>query len=116
MTDITDTNWSAMSDKAIINVLGSFIKQKRLEQNKTQAQLSKAAGISRDTLSLLENGVSGNLATFIQLLRALDMLHLLKSFQIQQQISPLQLARIEKQKRLRASRTGNAESTPQTSW
>lgn len=102
MTEITNMQWTAMSDPAIIKHLGGFLKQKRVEQNKTQEQVATAAGINRSTLSQIENGVSSNIITFIQILRVLDLLYLLNDFQIKQQISPLQLAKLEQSKRLRA--------------
>ncbi|MCX6235746.1 MAG: helix-turn-helix transcriptional regulator [Bacteroidetes bacterium] len=118
MTEITNKQWSAMSDSALMKTIGSFIKHHRLEQNKTQAQLAAEAGINRATLSLFENGVNSNLMTFIQLLRVLKLLHLLQEFQVKQQISPLQLARLEHSKRIRARRTGSDEkkSTPKSDW
>lgn len=36
--------WHAMSDPAILEVLGNFIQQIRLQQNKTQQQVATAAG------------------------------------------------------------------------
>jgi DNA-binding XRE family transcriptional regulator len=87
-----------------------------LEQNKTQLQLAEEAGINRATLSLFENGVSSNLMTFIQLLRALKLLHLLQEFQVKQQISPLQLAKLEQSKRSRARSKNNKESKPKSDW
>ena len=46
----------AISDAAIIKVIGTFIKQKRVEQNLTQAELAERAAMSRSTLSLMERG------------------------------------------------------------
>jgi transcriptional regulator with XRE-family HTH domain len=96
--------WSAMSNAAIAREIGAFIKHKRLEQNKTQSQLAEEAGINRTTLSLIENGTGISLMTFIQLLRNLNLLHMLQEFQFKPQISPLQLAKIEKSQRIRARR------------
>lgn len=81
-----------------------------MEQNKTQDVLAKAAGISRSTLSLLERGETVTLATLIQVLRVLDKLYVLDVFSIQHDISPLMLAKMEKEKRKRAS--GKGEETP----
>lgn len=114
--EITNKQWFAMSDTALMKTIGSFIKHHRLEQNKTQLQLSKEAGINRATLSSFENGVSSNLITFIQLLRALKLLHLLQVFQAEQQISPIQLARLEQSKRIRAGRKEKNESKPKSDW
>ena len=90
-----------MSDRALCGLLGNFIRQSRIRMNKTQGQLAKEAGISRSTLSLLENGENSSLMVFIQLLRVLEMLHLLNEFEIREQLSPLQLAKLRGKKRLR---------------
>lgn len=103
MTDISYKNWNSMSDNAIVKQIGDFVKHHRMEQNKTQAILANAAGISRSTLSILERGETVTLATLIQVLRVLDVLHILDAFVIHQVISPLLLAKIEKDKRKRAS-------------
>jgi transcriptional regulator with XRE-family HTH domain len=103
MTDISFKNWDSMSDKALSKHIGTFIKHQRMEQNKTQEILANAAGISRSTLSLLERGETVTLATLIQVLRVLDQLHIMDQFSVQQVISPLALAKLEKNKRQRAS-------------
>jgi len=92
-----------MSDHALSLHIGTFIKHHRMESNKTQETLSREAGISRSTLSLLERGETVTLATLIQLLRALDQLNVLEAFTIKQTISPLALAKMERKKRKRAS-------------
>ena len=103
MTDQSYKNWNSMSDNAIVKQIGAFVKHHRMEQNKTQDVLANAAGISRSTLSLLERGETVTLATLIQVLRVLDVLHIMDAFEVQQAISPLALAKIEKDKRKRAS-------------
>ncbi len=45
MAEKTNNNWVAMTDSAIISAIGEYIKHLRLEQNKTQAQTAKEAGI-----------------------------------------------------------------------
>jgi hypothetical protein len=57
----------------------------------------------------LERGETVTLATLIQVLRVLDQLHVMEAFSILQTISPLALAKMEKNKRKRAS--GKAEDT-----
>lgn len=108
MNDISYNNLAAMSDKALAERIGVFVKHHRLQQNKTQDALAHAAGISRSTLSLLERGETVTLATLIQTLRALDQLQVLDAFKVQQSISPIALAKMEKEKRIRAS--GKPES------
>jgi transcriptional regulator with XRE-family HTH domain len=113
MTDLSFKNWDSMSDKALAKHIGGFIKHQRMEQDKTQDVLATAAGISRSTLSLLERGETVTLATLIQVLRVLDQLHLMDDFVVQQAISPLVLAKLEKNKRQRASGK-NEENTNET--
>lgn len=102
MTGKTSTDWVAMSDKAIISAIGAYIRHQRLEQNKTQAQVAKEAGINRWTLSQIENGGSITLATLIQILRVLDLVHLLSIFTIEEVISPIEYARLKEKKKKRA--------------
>jgi DNA-binding XRE family transcriptional regulator len=103
MTGLPYTNWDSMSDDALAEHIGVFIRHHRMEQNKTQDTLAKAAGISRSTLSLLERGETVTLATFIQVLRVLDKLHVMEIFNVSQTMSPLALAKMEQNKRKRAS-------------
>jgi len=103
MTDISYTNWDSMSDKALSEHIGGFIKHHRMDQNKTQEVLANAAGISRSTLSLLERGETVTVASLIQVLRVLDQLNVMEAFSVQHLISPLALAKMEKEKRKRAS-------------
>ena len=105
------TNWDAMSDRALSTLLGAFIKQHRLNQNKSQEEVAEAANISRSTLSLLERGKTVTLTTFLQVLRVLDLLYVLSSFQTTTQISPIELAKLEREKRQRASNKKDIDKT-----
>lgn len=95
--------WYALSDPAILEQLGEFVKQTRLQQNKTQQQVAISAGINRSTMVQIEKGAGGTLLSFIQVLRALEQLQIFEHFEIKQQFSPLQLAKLEQNKRQRAS-------------
>jgi transcriptional regulator with XRE-family HTH domain len=95
--------WTTMSDKAINLSLGQFIREHRLRQNRTQKELATDAGISRMALNFFENGENSSLLTFIRLLRALNLLEILDCFSVEQQISPLALAKKEAKKKQRAS-------------
>ena len=106
----TNKNWVAMSDNAIIAAIGEFIKHKRLQENKTQAQLATEAGINRWTLGQIEKGQSVTLSSLIQVLRALNLLYLLDGFTINETISPIEYARMQEKKRQRAGRKKNTET------
>ena len=117
MVDNININWTAMSDQAIMKSIGLFIRGQRLQQNMSQQKLANDAGINRATLSLVEQGESSNFATIIQLLRVLGQLHLLQVFEYKQQVSPLQLAKLEKNDRLRASsKNKTTPNKPTTDW
>ena len=115
MNDITYKNWPSMSDKALAAHIGAFIKHHRLEQNKTQDVLANAAGISRSTLSLLERGEVVTLASLIQVLRMLDQLQVMDAFAVQKNISPLALAKMERNERKRA-RGKNKNDSEKSNW
>lgn len=113
MTEISYINIQAASDTALMRVLGAFIKHHRVQQNKSQGQLAKDAGIARSTLSLFENGENTSLLVFIQLLRALKLLNMLQQFEEKQELSPLQLAKLEQSKRTRARRKKSEDKNPE---
>ena len=75
----------AMSDPAFLELLGIFVQQTRLQQNKTQQQVALAAGVNRSTIVQVEKGGGGTLLSFIQILRALEQLHLFQNFEIKEQ-------------------------------
>lgn len=95
-----------MNNDSIVETIGLFIHTIRLEQNKTQAQLAKDAGINRWTLRQIENGEPVTLISLIQILRALDKLEVLSSFEINKQVSPIAMAKLEKKQRQRARNKG----------
>src|SRR5258707_11989071 len=98
MMENSSIYWNAMSDKALLSVLGTFLKEIRLQQNKKQLEVATAAGISRSTLSVLESGDGGSLLSFIEVMRRLDQLHLFSNFQVKKQLIPLQLASLKQPK------------------
>jgi len=110
MTDKSYKNWRSMSDQALMAHMGAFVKFHRLAQNKSQESLAQEAGISRSTLSLLERGETVTLATWVQVLRVLDQLHIMDVFSVQPLISPLALAKAESAQRKKASRSHSSES------
>jgi transcriptional regulator with XRE-family HTH domain len=117
MTELSLTNATSMSDKALSEHIGAFIRHHRMEQNKTQHALANAAGISRSTLSLLERGETVTVTTLIQVLRVLDQLHVLSVFEVKQTLSPLALARLQKEKRQRArSKPKKQEDNNKSDW
>ena len=99
----TNIQWNQLSDVAIVQQLGAYIKHIRLQKNYTQAQHATRAGLNRYTIGQIENGESITLSTLIQLLRALDALHVLEHFATTNEISPVAYADLMKKQRKRAS-------------
>jgi transcriptional regulator with XRE-family HTH domain len=97
----TSIDWVQMSDVAIVRQIGNYIKQVRLQQRKTQAQLANISGLNRWTISQIENGDSITLTSLIRVLRALDSLYVLNSFEVADEISPLEYAKLKKNKKER---------------
>lgn len=111
MNELSYKNWAPMSDKALIEQIGAFIKHHRLRQNRTQNEVAEEAGISRSTLSLIERGETVTILTLIQILRVLDQLQVMDAFRVDEKVSPMALAKLEKEKRKRASRQDQQDQT-----
>lgn len=95
-------NWIEHNDNAVLEQIGRFVQQSRLQQNKSQQQVADAAGVNRSTLSQIENGKGGTLISLIQILRVLNQLSFVRVFQVEEKVSPMYLAKMELKKRKRA--------------
>ncbi len=95
-------NWEVLADPAIVKEIGKSLKQIRLNKNLSQEQLAKTSGLDRTTISRMESGRAATLLTLIQVLRALDKLNILNIFLEEPEISPLNLLKIQENKRKRA--------------
>lgn len=102
MSDILDI--TLLSDKAILQKIGLFVQQIRIKQNLTQEDLAKQAVISRSTLSAVERGDNSSIGNLIKILRILNVLYVLNTFEVTQELSPMELAKGEKRQRKRASK------------
>jgi transcriptional regulator with XRE-family HTH domain len=118
MNDISVMDYNQLSDMAILQRIGAFVKHHRMDQNKSQDQLATAAGISRSTLSLLERGEKVNLITLIQVLRVLDQLAWLASFEVKQTISPIEYLKAQKKHERQRIRNSHdiAADNPPSEW
>lgn len=65
------------TDNAILEELGSRLRDVRLARNISQAALAKEAGMARFTLQRIEDGQPSSTTNLIGLLRALDLLEAL---------------------------------------
>ena len=116
MTEKSYNSWHAMSDRALSKTIGTFVKQHRINQQKSQDQVAQAAGISRSTLSLLERGESVTLSTLIQVLRVLDQLQIMDVFEVKEEISPLAYAKLKKSHKQRVRGKKTEEDKEDLGW
>lgn len=96
--------FNKMSPIAIAEQLGERLKQARLNADLTQAELASRTGINRRTILNAEKG-KVQLKNLVAILVSLDMVEQINMFLPVQEISPLQLAKLEGKKRQRASRS-----------
>jgi len=61
------------TDLAILSEIGERVSRCRLDRNLTQAKLAEAADVSKRTIERMEKGESVQLTSFVQILRALDL-------------------------------------------
>lgn len=104
-----------LSNLQIEQELGRRIKKRRLERNLSQAEVAKRSGLSRRTVTAIENGEGSTLATLVALLRALNALDTLEDFLPDPGISPMAQLRLQEEPRKYASKPRKAK-TPQTPW
>lgn len=91
-----------MTDREILNELGSRIQRARLNLSVSQIELAKRAGIGRTVIQSLEKGNGCTLENFIKIVRSLEKLDNLDSFLPDPGISPIQLAHMAGTVRQRA--------------
>ena len=91
----------SMTDKAILEELGARVKALRLRKNRSQMELSEASLLSLNAIKSLEAG-KGKLSTLIAVLRELGALNEINQFIPEITISPIELAKRQGIKRLRA--------------
>ncbi len=107
-----------MSDKELAETIGKFIQHHRLKKNRSQSEVATDAGISRSTLSLLERGEKVTLSTLLQVLRTLELLHIMEAFEVKTEISPIEYANLKLKSRKKASSTKktNENNSKELGW
>jgi len=92
-----------LSNRAVLELLGSRIQRERLNRNMTQEKLAEKAGVVTRTVRYLEAGRKTTVETLIRVLRALEKLDSLDAFLPEPGISPLELAKLKGRERQRAA-------------
>lgn len=107
-------NIESKSSAAIAETLGERLKQARLNADMTQVEVAERAGVSRKAVLTAEKG-KVQLETLVAIMQALQLTEQLNNFLPVQDISPIQLAKLQGRKRRRASgqRSSNEQDSPE---
>lgn len=109
------TDYSRMTDEAILEGLGDRLSRFRLDRNLTQADLAAEAGVHKNTVFRLEAGGSTQLKNLVRVLRVLGLLDRLEDLVPEPVPSPLrQLEALERQRK-RAVSKGDKDDEPSAS-
>ncbi|MBN2685912.1 MAG: helix-turn-helix domain-containing protein [Pontiellaceae bacterium] len=92
------------ADDAILAELGIRLMQRRIDLQLTQADLAEQAGVSKRTVERIEAGFSTQLATFIRVLRVLNLLDGLNDLMPEAGPRPMDLLKLKGKMRQRATR------------
>lgn len=93
---------SKLTASAFAEEIGERLRQARLNQDFTQSEVADIASLARKTVLNAEKG-KVQLENLIAIMMALDLTGQLDVFLPKQEISPLQLAKLQGKKRQRAS-------------
>lgn len=104
----------SITAEALAEEVGDRLRQARLNRDLTQSEVAARAGVARKTVLNAEKG-KVQLNIMIAILMALDLSEQIDLFLPKQDISPLQLAKLQGKKRQRASgqRSKKDEGTPE---
>ena len=109
-------NLNIMSSGAICKEIGQRLKRARLNANRTQKEVADRAGLSVTAVQSVERG-DARLESVVLVLIALDMVEQIRNFVPEQEISPLQLVKLQGKKRQRASgRLKDVPSRKTSEW
>jgi transcriptional regulator with XRE-family HTH domain len=97
--------------------IGRRLEALRLGANVTQAQLAEQAGVSRRTITRLENGGGVSLDTLIRVMRALGLENRLEALLPDAAVQPIDRVRSQGKRRQRARppRTPSVSASPSAS-
>ncbi len=92
-------DWYGITDAQIASELGKRIKTTRLRKKLSQVEIAERAGISKFTISQMENGKNTSLSSLIAVLRVLKLLENFNTLVPEIMVSPVELLTKNKKKR-----------------
>ncbi|MCP3960626.1 MAG: helix-turn-helix domain-containing protein [bacterium] len=96
-------SFAQLTDPEILAEIGRRLRRYRLQQNLTQTDLARAAGVGTRTVRNVERGRDTQMSTVIGILRVLGRLDALDAFLPRPGISPMELLESGGRERQRAS-------------
>jgi len=93
-----------LTDSELISEIGSRLRRYRLQQNCTQKDLAREAGVSLRTVRNMESGGDVRISTIIAVLRALGKTDAIDAFLPRPRVSPIELLEAGGSERVRARR------------
>ncbi|RLA19258.1 MAG: transcriptional regulator [Gammaproteobacteria bacterium] len=108
-------NKETKSVAAITKALGERLKLARLNIDMTQTEVSELAGVSRKVVLNAEKG-KVQLEALVAIMVALNLTDQLNNFLPKQNISPIQLSRLQGKKRQRASGQRKIKNEEPLEW
>jgi transcriptional regulator with XRE-family HTH domain len=105
----------SLTDRTVLTEIGERLAHRRISLGLTQAQAASEAGLSKRTITRIENGESAQLSSFIRLLRALDMLDRVEALVPEERAGPIDLLRLKGRQRKRASKP-RPDSRSESNW
>lgn len=106
---------SEHTDNAILEELGKRLQRHRLNQNISQEDLAREAGVGVNTVYRIERGQSAQLTSLIRILRVLDLISNIELLIPEPPVSPIAQAELGKDVRQRASKHA-VEDEAQEPW
>lgn len=97
-----------LTPDAIAEEIGQRLQQARLNAGLTQAEVAERIGVTRKVVVAAEKG-RVQLNTLAAILTALDLVEQLNTFLPKQELSPLQLLKLQSRERQRATRSAPAK-------
>lgn len=104
-----------LTNPQIEQELGKRLKDHRLDLNLSQEEIATRSGLSRRTITAIENGEGSTLSTLIAMLRAMNALDTLENFLPDPGISPMAMtSMLQDAPRKYASKP--RKTPPATTW
>lgn len=87
--------WTELSDTAILNKLGTRLKDYRISSALKQQELAMESGVGVSTIAKIENGQSVSFSLLISVMRTLGLLENLDLLVPEQKPSPMELLKMQ---------------------